>query len=100
MTIEPITSGPFTSWSPEGWGDYAGDGNIVACGPGGRPLSTQRLENFRDGLEDFAYVKLVEAKYGRTVKVPEAIMRSMTDYTDDPADVRKWRSQMAEALVK
>lgn len=95
----PVTGGPFTDWDCTRC-RFHGDGCWTCCGPDGIPLSTQRLENFRDGLEDFAYVKLVEAKYGRTVKVPERIMRSMTDYTDDPKDVRRWRSQMAEALVK
>ena len=93
----PITGGPFTDWDCTRQ-RFHGDGSWVCCGPDGIPLSTQRFENFRDGLEDFAYVKLVEAKYGRKVRVPEAIMRSMTDYTDDPTDVRRWRSQMADAL--
>jgi len=45
-------------------------------------------------------VKLVEAKSGRRVEVPREIMRSMTDYTDDPATVRAWRGKLAEALAK
>ena len=32
----------------------------MCVGPDGIPLSTLRLENFRDGLEDYAYVKLNE----------------------------------------
>ena len=96
----PITGGPFTGWDCTRW-RFHGDGCWTCCGPDGIPLPTQRLENFRDGLEDFAYVKLVEAKHGgRRVKVPESIMRSMEDYTDDPQEVRAWRGKLAEALAK
>ena len=90
----PVTGGPFTDWNCTRW-RFHGDGCWTCCGPDGIPLPTQRLENFRDGLEDFAYVKLVEAKHGRRVEVPESIMRSMTDYTDDPQAVRAWRRRLA-----
>ena len=95
----PVTGGPFTDWSCTRW-RFHGDGCWTCCGPDGIPLPTQRLENFRDGLEDFAYVKLVEAKLGRHVEVPHDVMRSMTDYTDDPANVRAWRSRLAGLLSR
>ena len=95
----PVTGGPFTDWDCTRW-RFHGDGCWTCCGPDGIPLPTQRFENFRDGLEDFAYVKLVEAKYGRRVEIPQNIMRSMEDYTDDPQTVRAWRGRLAEALAK
>jgi hypothetical protein len=93
----PISGGPFTSWDCTRR-RFHGDGSWVCCGPGGMPLSTQRFENFRDGLEDFAYVKLFEKKTGRTVEVPGELVRSMEDYTDDPAAVRAWRGKLADTL--
>ena len=51
----PITSGPYTTWNPEsdaGWNSY---GELIARGPGDSFLSTIRLENLRDGLEDYEY---------------------------------------------
>ena len=95
----PVTDGPFTAWSCTRT-RFHGDGCWTCCGPDGIPLPTQRLENFRDGLEDFAYVKLVEAKLGRHVEVPHDVMRSMTDYTDDPQTVRAWRRNLAESLAR
>ena len=53
----PIESGPFTDWDPRSWTTYHGDGSWTCVGPDGTPLPTIRLENFRDGLEDYAYVK-------------------------------------------
>lgn len=95
----PIAGGPFTDWEPASIERYHADGSWVCCGPGGMPLSTQRFENFRDGLEDFAYVRLVEEKTGRKVEVPADVMRSMTDFTDSPENVRRWRDSLAEKLV-
>ena len=94
----PITGGPFTDWEPVTVPRFHGDGSWVCCGPDGVPLSTQRFENFRDGLEDLAYVKLAEARYGKRVKVPQDIMRSMTDFTDDAAKVRRWRDALVRAI--
>ena len=57
-----IDGGPFTDWDPASWRDYHGDGSWVCAGPDGTPLPTIRLENFRDGLEDYAYAKILEEK--------------------------------------
>lgn len=112
---KPITGGPFTDWDPRSWTTYHGDGSWICVGPDGTPLPTIRLENFRDGLEDYAYARLLEkaissveagpaadAKWLERAKaalsVPSSLCRSMTEYTSDPADVYRWRRQMAEAL--
>ena len=59
-----ITNGPFTDWlvhkGKEGVAN--GDGYLTYVGPDGIPLPSLRLENFRDGLEDYAYAKLLEQK--------------------------------------
>ena len=59
-----IEDGPFTDWNPRSWTTYHGDGSWTCAGPDGTPLPTIRLENFRDGLEDYAYAKLLEQKLG------------------------------------
>ena len=56
-----------------------------------------RLENFRDGLEDLAYVKLLEAQ-GEKVDVPEAVVKSVTEYAFDPDVLRAWRDSLADRL--
>ena len=143
-----ITSGPFTDWTPRSWTKYHGDGSWTCVGPDGRPLPTMRLENFRDGLEDFAYAKLLEqklkerleslegpesqkskvesrrkdlqdlqdlqdlrdlrdsspgeAEWNRRAKaalaVPDNVMKSMTQFTGDPAAVLRWRDEMADLI--
>lgn len=107
-----ITSGPFTDWNPRSWTKYHGDGSWTCVGPDGMPLPTVRLENFRDGLEDFAYAKLLEAKlaaraaqdddWGRKAKellaVPRTVMDSLTNFTGDPEAVYAWRDAMADLL--
>ncbi len=93
-----VTKGPYTDWNPRSWWNQHGDATWVGVGPGGTPLSTIRLENFRDGLEDLAYVKLVEEQSGRQVQVPESIFFSVTNFTDNPAEIEKWRDRLADYL--
>lgn len=110
---KPVTSGPFTDWEPRSWTTYHGDGAWTCVGPDGTPLPTVRLENFRDGLEDFAYVKiledlikrrssqpvtlwLVEAKAARAV--PESLVKSMTEYSRDSDALYAWRNRIAELI--
>lgn len=106
-----IEVGPFTDWDPRSWTTYHGDGSWVCCGPDGTPLSTIRLENFRDGLEDYAYAMELErlldergrddewAKEARRlIAVPREVMDSMTDFTGDPSAVYRWRDAMADLI--
>ena len=93
-----VTGGPYTDWNPRSWWNQHGDATWVGVGPGGKPLSTIRLENFRDGFEDLAYAKLVEAKTGRPVEVPREIHDTVTNFSDDPAAIERWRDWMADLL--
>ena len=116
-----IEKGPFTDWNPANDLQYNGDGSWVCVGPDGIPLPTIRLENFRDGLEDYAYAKLLEEKlrvvesffakatedkspenWIRRAKaalaVPREVMDTMTNYTDDPAVLYRWRNEMADLI--
>jgi hypothetical protein len=102
----------FTRWDPRSWTTYHGDGSWTCCGPDGTPLATQRLENFRDGLEDYAYALELErrleacgarrpewaARARALLSVPADVMKSMTDYTRDPAVVLRWRDAMADLV--
>ena len=107
-----ITSGPFTDWDPRSWTRYHGDGSWTCVGPDGKPLPTVRLENFRDGLEDYAYALALEKKlkaranqddaWAKRAKellaVPGDVMQSMTQFTGDPAAVLRWRDAMADLI--
>jgi hypothetical protein len=115
----PITSGPFTNWNPRSYGDYNGDGSLFCSGPGGKPVPTIRLENYRDGMEDFAYAKILESiidKYAakgesltkderkwldearRALVVPTALVEDMGHYSHDPQALYAWRDKIADLI--
>jgi hypothetical protein len=95
---KPIEKGPYTDWDPVSYEDYHGCGSWIYCGPGGVPVPTIRLENYRDGLEDLAYAKLLKEKKGAGLPVPEEVVRTMTDFTLRPEPLLRWRERMADAL--
>lgn len=107
----PISGGPFTSWNPRSFADYNGDGSWTCEGPDGVPLPTIRLENFRDGLEDYACVlkleaavKALKSRGAQTPRerrwlsdaqaalpVPDALVHNLTQYSRDPEALMQWR---------
>jgi hypothetical protein len=114
-----IKSGPFTDWNPRSYETSNGDGSLVCAGPDGTPVPTIRLENFRDGLEDYAYAKLLKEKlreiesgkmkikkdggaWIRRAKallaVPRDVVDTMTNFNDDPAALYRWRNRMADLI--
>ena len=105
-----IEGGPFTDWDPRSWTIYHGDGSWTCAGPDGTPLPTIRLENFRDGLEDYAYAKILEEKLREphyaawaqraqaALAVPREVAESLTDFTNDPAVLYRWRDEMADLI--
>jgi hypothetical protein len=116
---KPITSGPFTDWDPRSWTTFHGDGSWTCVGKDGMPVPTIRLENFRDGLEDYAYFALLEsavkqaqakgdavpaetkqwlAEAVEAMKVPESLVKTMTEYSRDPSQVYAWRDRMGDLL--
>jgi hypothetical protein len=115
---KPIESGPFTDWDPRSWTTYHGDGSWTCVGPGGTPLPTLRLENFRDGLEDYAYHLCLEAAVAKAkaanslsteraewlrqaeeaLQVPTEVVSGLNAYTQKPEDVYRWRNRLAELI--
>ncbi len=117
----PIASGPFTDWDPRSWTTYHGDGAWTCVGPDGIPLPTIRLENFRDGLEDYAYFRILEhlvrqgeargdalpagrqawlAEARAALQVPDALVASLTAYTRDPQQVYAFRNRLGELIER
>jgi len=105
----PITSDyAFTDWTARSWTKFNGDGSWTCCGPDGLPLATQRLENYRDGLEDYAYAMELERRLKAAPGHPLAArarellqvraVKSMEDFTREPQVVEAWRRAMGEAI--
>jgi hypothetical protein len=97
------------------WTTYHGDGAWTCVGPDGQPLPTQRLENFRDGLEEYAYVRELEVllktraspgtsgldhRGARRPACPRNAGRSLKAYKRDPAAVLAWRDRLAELIER
>lgn len=109
-SLDCITSGPYTEWSPRSWWNEHGDATWVAVGPGGKPLSTLRLENFRDGLEDLWYAELLRRKLDASpnapwsararelLAVPRTVVDTLANYTDDADTLYAWRGAIADLL--
>jgi hypothetical protein len=105
-----VTSGPLTAWTPRYHPSLPdGDGLLLCAGPEG-PLTTIRLENLRDGLEDFEYwwllrdlVSRVEAD-GASVPerallgVPEPLLTDLRTYSEDPTVLYQTRAALADAI--
>jgi len=88
-----------TYWDPASYGTANGDGALFYAGPDG-PISSIRMENIRDGIEDYELLALLAARAG-----PEAaralsarLVRSASDYTRDPEAFALVRRDLLEAV--
>ena len=93
-------SSTFTDWDPRSWTKFHGDGSWFCCGPDGIPCETIRIENFRDGIEDYAYAMEYERLTGRKCEVGDEVVKSVRQYNDDPSAYYRWRNAIAEAIEK
>lgn len=110
---EPMTDGVLSSWDPQTYNTANGDGSLFYPGAEG-PLSSQRLHNFRDGLEDFNLLNTLQAAIesaeesgasegelarARELLSAEAIVTDETEYTRDAGAYRQWRSEVAAMII-
>ena len=115
-TQPPILKGPFTEWDP-GMSNPHGDGQWTCSGtPDAMPLATLRLENFRDGLEDLWYVRLLEwewkikkmegcdssaewfAAAKAALAVPDEVAHRTNSFSIDPVVLYRWRDNIADLI--
>lgn len=110
-----LTSGPYTDWNPLVSGNAHGEGSWIYAGPEG-PITSIRLENFRDGLEDYEYYQLLASAIERSeaeriptqelaearalLIVPDEIVRGLTDFTRDPDLLARYRLSLATAIER
>jgi len=83
-----------------GGGSYlpAGDSHIVYPGSRG-PLSSIRFEALRDGVEDYELLKMLQKKNPKLAnEIAASVVRTPTDYVLDPAEFRKARQRIVNAL--
>jgi len=117
-----VTSGPYTGWDPGTFTNRRGetpngDGSLLCPGPDG-PLSTIRMENLRDGFEDYEYLYQVAELAGRVrrlpatpdrqaylkraealLAVPDRVVHTVTTYTRAPQELSAYRHELAQAIL-
>lgn len=109
----PLTDGIFSSWNPATFGTTAGDGSLFYPGANG-PLSSIRLQNWRDGMQDYNLLTLLAERIAaaeghrpppdinraKQLLSAKAVVQGNTSYTEDPVTYRKWRSDVAQSIVR
>lgn len=97
----PDSAGPRLDWSlTSGWnGEFHGDGVLILPGERG-PLSTIRLENIRDGLEDTELLRLYRERFGpdKTRRILELVTRNRTTFSRSPENLTSARLAAFNAL--
>jgi hypothetical protein len=103
--IDPA-QGPLVGWNvttqiPE-WSALHGDGLLIYPGING-PMSSIRLENIRDGIEDYEYLwQLAQASGGTSAasrEACEAITQGLTAFTHNPEAVYIQRDIIAHRIA-
>ncbi len=95
------TSGPGLrgGWKANTFSNYCGDGYLTYPGPDIHPLSSIRLENLRDGFEDYEYLKLLHQLEGDPKSLDE-VVSAPTKFTSDPEVLYRVRSEIAGRIEK
>ena len=67
-----------------------------------RVLPSIRFAQIRDGVEDYEWMKMVEAKYGRTAADGRVkkLVPELTKFSRDPAALRKVRTALGNMIEK
>lgn len=99
-------------WQAAGFGTYNGDGSLFYPGPDGSILRSMRLENLRDGLEDYEYLALLKraleagkvagagkANAEALLAVDDRICDMQFHYEPDGARLLEARRKIAELLA-
>jgi len=96
---------PAVPWNQEQVATYReykvnGDGFLIYPGPDWTPIPSVRLENIRDGIEDYEYLWLLRDRDPRSPlpTVGEDISRDFTHFCKDPRVLEARRQAIARAV--
>lgn len=104
---------PTTSWDPRTWNALAGDGSLLYPGPDG-PVPSIRLENLRDGLEDYNLLDSLKQAIDQAPPKTDPrliakakhllggtdVAKSNYEYTGEPAVYHHWRTGVLDTIVR
>ena len=104
----PMPPGPRCDWHTRTSSNVSGDGVLYYPGESG-PLATVRLENIRDGLEDYELLKLLDDELA--ARFPEladsdrggqhggTVIAARFDYSTDAEELYRARNDAARELI-
>jgi hypothetical protein len=108
MDTTPITSGPFTSWTLQNQttGTIWGEGALFCASPNG-PLSGIRLENYRDGMQDYEYCRILAhlvaplsgSTDARVTAAKGLLSVTWNIWNNDASVYESERSRLADAIL-
>jgi hypothetical protein len=106
-----VNDGIFSRYNPNTFGTTAGDGSLFYPGPSG-PMASIRIENFRDGMEDYNLLWTLRHDLSENPHAPAAIrtlaqnllsardvVENSRTFTENPAAYRHWRDQVANTIT-
>jgi len=106
---------PKTPWDTYTWRNYNGSGQFVYPGPDGVPLASVRLENARDGIEDYESLALLgealaavrlepaamaEGEFEKVLAIRPDVVTDMWDWTRDPERIAAARAEVSRTVEK
>jgi hypothetical protein len=115
---------PNVAWDSRTYHYFNGEGQLIYPGPEGNPYSSIRLENFRDGMEDYEYLyrlkellagydkdtgdpkinsyrQLLNAEDYLLYKYPKSVKETLEhtlQYPDQPERILESRNKIARAI--
>ena len=90
---------PYLNWEAKCVGRMTGDGCLVYPLASG-PVSSIRLENIRDGSEDYDYLWLLAQVKGRAAAeaYTARLIKTTTEFSRDPSALEKVRAEIADQI--
>jgi hypothetical protein len=107
---------PERPWNPLSYNTNS-DGILIYPGPDATPLASTRLENLRDGIEDFEALEILKELITRKIpkseendklikeanellNVPQELSKNWREYTKDPEVIVNARAKTDELIQK
>jgi Domain of unknown function (DUF4091) len=107
-----VDDGIFSEYSPVTFLTTAGDGSLFYPGPDG-PMASIRIENFRDGMEDYNLLGTLRKaltenpdapagvrKLARQLLSASDVVTDARNFTEDPVAYRHWRDRVAWVITR
>ncbi len=98
-----LSGGNRTNWNPASFGTANGDGYLFYAGADG-PVSSIRLENIRDGIEDHQLLHMLAVERGdgglHSRALAAQLASSPTDFSRDEQHFSQVRLELLEAFIR